>query len=218
MVSRGYRDRTLCPLASVIVLTLSYSAGAELVCGWHFNDFVVDEIALVANHGEGLIDMSGVEGTVDVFGGTDLNGLFDDPAGTALGIRGSAGNGSWVELQFASVLPVEFSFAYRVTETGFDENLIQLWEGRSWETLAGFGGSSAATSAGVEWERMEVLLPRSSNDMRLRLVVDGADGANGTIRFDNMQVVSVPSPGGLVLGATGGVLGLSCRRRRDRQP
>ena len=47
------------------------------------------------------------------------------------------------------------SFAYRTTATGFDENIVQIWNGSGWSTVGAFGGDSDAVA---EWQRAVLVM------------------------------------------------------------
>lgn len=210
----GWRSRLLVLLATSGV---SVEVSGEVVAGWHFNGVEAPGGTLVANHGAGLLDLAPLGGSVGLYAGTTENALPGDVAGLSLGFRGSGGNGTWFELvlEGAPAPFHEIAFAWRNTATGHDENTVELFTGRGWATLGGFGsGSDGGVGGGGEWKRIALPFAGGFGETRLRFRLDGAEGANGVLRIDNLRVVEVPAPGACLLGLVGGVLGLLTGRRR----
>lgn len=183
-------------------------ASAEVICGWHFNSLDKGATRVSADHGSGLLDLTSIQDSNAIFEGTGLNAFEDDPAGTAIGIRGLGANGTWIELVFAADGPMKLTFAYRATPSGFDENQVMVLEGDDWISIGSFGGAEADGS----WHDRMLVLPDRKGDTRLRLFVDGADSSSGTIRFDNLRVQAVSAPGALLACSTGCMV-LRQRRR-----
>ena len=194
-------------MATVLGCTLQI-ASADLICGWHFNSIDEDATRITADHGTGLLDLSALQASVTTYGGTGVNAFDDDPAGTALGIRGLKANAQWIELSFSSEGPVELAFAFRATSSGFDDNQIQLMVDDDWISIASFGGPNADGA----WHEQMVVLPEQEGPMRVRLSVDGAESPSGTIRFDNLRVSAVSAPGALLACGTGCIV---LRQRRQ---
>jgi hypothetical protein len=195
----------------IVVLGATFTADAEMIGGWHFNDLDGSELEMIADHGSGLLSRDQLGGAFLLYEGTTLNAASDDLAGQAIGVRGSGANGTWFELACASVPGLEctLSFAWRSTATGFDDNLVQYRVGRDWLTLGAFG-----EDADGGWKRVALSFVGGLEETRLRIRLDGADGANGVTRFDNLQLASVPAPGAWALCAVGGLLGTVSRVRR----
>ena len=200
-----------CALLSLISLSVTSGADAEVLCGWHFNDLDGSELKMTADHGAGLMNRDHLGGSFLLYEGTELNGLTGDRAGQAIGVRGSAANGTWLELTCVTRPGLELSldFAWRSTATGFDDNLVQRWDGLGWITLGAFGGDDAGA-----WARAEFSFVGGLEGTRLRLLLDGADGANGITRLDNLHVTGIPAPGAWALCGAGGMLGVGLRVRR----
>lgn len=198
-------------LWSLVSLSVASGADAEVVCGWHFNDLDGSELRMTADHGAGLLNRDHLGGSFLLYEGTELNGLKGDRSGQAIGVRGSAANGTWLELTCATNPGIELclDFAWRSTATGFDDNLVQRWDGLGWITLGAFGGDDAGA-----WTRAEFSFVGGLEGTRLRLLLDGADGANGITRLDNLHVTGIPAPGAWALCGAGGMLGMGLRVRR----
>ena len=194
-------------MAAVVGCTLQI-ASANLICGWHFNSIDEGVTRVTADHGNGLLDLSALQTSVTVYDGTGVNAFDDDPAGTALGIRGLNANAQWIELAFSAEGPVELAFAFRATPSGFDENQVKLMVDEEWISIASFGGSNADGA----WHEQMLVLPQQKGPMRVRLFVDGAESSSGTIRFDNLRVTSVSAPGALLACGTGCMI---LRQRRQ---
>lgn len=182
-------------------------ASAEVVCGWNFNELEAEQTELASDHGSGVLDLSSIESSVTVFGGTALNTHQGDLAGSALGIRGLDANEQWIELTSAVRGPVQLSFAFRATASGFDDNHVQILLDGDWATIGSFGGDQADGA----WHQQTLILPAPDGKFRLRLFLDGAESSSGTIRFDNLQITPVSAPGAL-LACSSGCLALRSRR------
>lgn len=200
------------------------TAQGEIVNAWHFNDIYAGQSVIASNWGDSLITTDTLGVPVEPFTGTLLNAEQDAVAGQALGIRGAAANGSWfeVELQTDAILqkagPLELSFAYRASTTGFNENAIEWLVDDIWTPLAYFGKTG-------DWELATCTIPPAqlgytdwpdapAGEVHLRIRLDGASSSSGTIRFDNMRVGVVPGPSSMA----GLALLFSCRSRRRRLP
>ena len=210
---------SLLPLIPATLLAVSATTGAETTAAWDLNDLEEGVDLIDADLGEGRIDLAALVGAHAVYEGTDLNGFGGGEPGSCFGVRGSAGNGSAFEL----VMPVgeagELSFAYRATTTGFDQNLVQRWNGTKWSTLSTFGDDGGDAT---EWKRAifslsveEDGIGHDDQVLRLRVVLDGAESANGVIRFDNLQVSAVPAPTVGSIAGLGGLLASRSVLRRD---
>ena len=182
-------------------------ASADVVRGWNFNEFESEQTTLASDHGSGALDLSALDSSVTVYGGTALNAQQGDLAGTALGIRGLDANEQWIELTSTVRGPVQLTFAFRATPSGFDDNQIQLLVDGDWATIGSFGGEQADGA----WHQQILTLPDQDGAFRLRLFLDGAESASGTIRFDNLRITPVSAPGALLACSTG-CLALRSRR------
>jgi hypothetical protein len=190
---------------------VTLGADAEMIGGWHFNDLDGSELKMEADHGAGLMTRDHLGGSFLLYEGTELNGIPGDRAGQAIGVRGSAANGTWLELTSATKPGLELSldFAWRSTATGFDDNLVQHWDGLNWVTFGAFGSDD-----GGEWERAVFSFVGGLEETRLRILLDGGDGANGVTRLDNLHLTGIPAPGAWALCGFGGLFGLGSRVRR----
>ena len=187
---------------AALIGTAGQAALADVTCGWHFNDLDGASTRLLADHGSGVLDLAVIEDSVTIYEGTSLNALKDDPAGTALGIRGLDANQKWIELSGSAEGPVELGFAFRATPSGFDDNQLQLLVEGAWTTIDTFGGSLADGA----WHQKTVVIPDQDGPFRLRLFVDGAESSSGTIRFDNLRVTPISAPSALLACGTGCVV------------
>ncbi|MAJ47074.1 MAG: hypothetical protein CBC35_07400 [Planctomycetes bacterium TMED75] len=195
-----------CLVAGMLGFALQI-ASADVVCGWNFNELEAKQAELASDYGSGVLDLSSLESAVTVFGGTSLNAHQEDLAGSALGIRGLDANEQWIELTSAVRGPVELSFAFRATASGFDENQVQMLIDGDWAAVGSFGGDQADGA----WHRETLTLPASDGTFRVRLFLNGAESSSGTIRFDNLQITPVSAPGAL-LACSSGCIALRSRR------
>lgn len=208
---------SLVPVIPAILIGVATNAHAETLSAWNFNTLTETATLVSADHGDGVLDLTSLDGAQVIYDGTDLNAVEGDGSGSCFGVRGSAANGSFFELSLPTNGAQELSFAYRTTATGFDENIVQIWNGSGWSTVGAFGGDSDAVA---EWQRAVLVMSDAAGsiddagDRRLRFLLDGAESANGVIRFDNIRVTSVPAP---AVGAIGGMGGLAVGRGVQRR-
>ncbi len=173
-------------LVAVIPCLLSATLHAGDGGGWHFNQLSEAGMSVVADHGEGRLELAELKGMTAAYEGTNLNADESDAAGSSLGVRGAEANGSWFEVNSKVSGPSALSFAYRSSATGFDDNRVQVWDGKAWNDLVRFGLDGASGKRG--WVRVVVPLKGNEGPLRIRILLDGAESANGIIRFDNVRI------------------------------
>jgi MYXO-CTERM domain-containing protein len=172
---------------------------------------------MAASTGSGMLDATAFGDSLTVMQGTLVGAQPGETAGNGLAVVGTAGNGlamrfDFVDLSAFSGDGLTLQFATRRSSTGFSMNRIEYWKGLSWVALAEFTPSTTA------WELKTFDLAAAasavSGPLALRIVVDGATGSTGSIRFDNFALMGTPVPapaGAVALLALAGVVG---RRRR----
>lgn len=211
--------RTLLATLAVVALAgaASADAGADVIGSWNLNGPEIGAGLLQASLGSGTLDTTAFGGSLSTLQGTLIGVQPGEPAGNALAIVGTAGNGLALRFDFADLSgfngdDLMLQFATRRSSTGFSMNRIEFWKGLSWVTLAEFTPSTTA------WELKTFDLAgaasAASGPLALRIVVDGATGSTGSIRFDNFALMGTPVPapaGAVALLALAGVVG---RRRR----
>ena len=173
-------------LVVLVPCLLSASLYAGGGAGWHFNQLAEAGTSVAADHGEGSLDLAALKGMAAAYEGTKLNADESDAPGSSLGVRGSAANGAWFEVNSMVDGPAALSFAYRASATGFDDNRVQVWNGTEWNDLVRFGLDGSKGSRG--WVRLVVPLSPQEGPLRIRVLLDGAESANGIIRFDNVRI------------------------------
>lgn len=202
-------------LAVVAAAAATTESRAELVAGWHFNG-AKPSVSIGADVGTGVVDLTGVGGSADLFAGTDLNAFADWRAGDALGLRGTAGDGGlWIGASFGDMLgadpsQITVSFATRRSSTGFSMVRIETWRDAGWEIVD-------TVEVGTDWTVSTAMFTTASwaADLELRLTPLGATAGAGTFRLDNLRIdaTPVPAPGAVGLAALAGAVGGRGRRR-----
>jgi hypothetical protein len=191
------------------------TADAALVAAWNFNGFDPETSSVVtASAGSGTLDFSAIGAGVGVMQGTTLGAQPGDLAGNALAAIGNASNQTFfrIDLAAAGFRDLSLGFATRRSSTGFATNRVEFWNGLGWSTVTTFGANATAW----EWQSHSLASIGNIGDepLALRIVIDGATGSTGSIRFDNIAVMgtAVPAPAGsLALLALAGCVS---RRRR----
>jgi hypothetical protein len=172
-------------------LTLS-SAGTGgtpvTIASWNF-DTVPYSNPLAATSGNGSIDFTGWGGTVTNFGGV---------SGQALALVGTAGNGTYIEIDFsmAGNRGLNVTFSTRGTSTGYTSG---LWScsanGGPFTTLPGVNTATTSTtfsSKSVDFSGQTTLDNAAS--VRLRYTLNGATGSAPNNRVDNLVISATLTP------------------------
>ncbi len=205
--------------ASVVGFAMALLAGspasAELIAAWNFNAWNPEtDLTVAADHGSGLVDLTGVSGALSAFAGTTTNAFGGDAAGSALSIVGQAQNGRAIHLTATTGAAerLTLSFACRRTDSGFADNRVEAWVAGSWIEVGSFAGGSDWPVHTFEFDAPTQLF---GGITELRITIGGATSATGNIRFDNLRLESrtVPAPGALALLGLGATVARSRRRR-----
>lgn len=228
----GATMRPLLYLA-LTLLSLVPICPAALVASWNFNELAITTAgppgsggiptSLAASTGSGLLLLDGWAGNLDDFAGSNLNATVDEVAGPSLSlIAGSGspypGNGSRITLRISlsGMRDAILSFATQSTATGFNHNQL------SWSTdgslFTAFDSPYApGTSYAVQsFDLAGIEALDGAPDVWLQLAFDGATGASGNNRIDNLRIEAVPEPSALWLLLAAGLLAL--RRHRYTAP
>ena len=175
---------------------LSSHAFGEICAGWSFNTFRTGDYVEYSTIGDGVLLLDDQQSIWDPLQGTSLNAWRDWSAGSALGIRGEAANGSSFTIQHPvqSFSSAEFTFAMRRSATGFQTIHIDYLTETGWIKL----GNASLES---EWSVARFRIPGAIgvlDNLSLRMTIEGATSSQGTARFDNMilNLVDIPAPGG----------------------
>ena len=171
----------------------SSSVRAGLVAAWDFNEVEPGVRQIEAVAGSGILSLLEIEDGWNLYQGTMVNALDGWTAGDALGIRGQAMNGTGMTFTLDTGLESGgvFTYAARRSGTGFTTVSLQGFDGVDWIGI----GSQAV---GEKWSIGGFALPSWLTDFGapfLRLEIDGARSAQGTIRFDNMIIEAAVVPG-----------------------
>ncbi|MEC7353330.1 MAG: hypothetical protein VYD99_09415, partial [Planctomycetota bacterium] len=118
--------------AASLLWPSTHAVHGDVVSAWSFNALDGEASTFKADTGSGTLDATSVASGLGVYAGSQMNASDGIPAGLALGVRGSSMNDRHLELAFSHQGPVELSFAFRATPSGFDENLIQALDGDQW--------------------------------------------------------------------------------------
>ncbi|MEY3143333.1 MAG: hypothetical protein RLY21_1826 [Planctomycetota bacterium] len=203
-------------VVAVLALGLGCArAEAALIASWNLNALdPATGVLLPASSGVGTLDCTGLGAGLGLMQGTTLGAQPGEAAGNALAVVGTTYNQASFRIEVATdgFTDLAFSFATRRSSTGFASNRIDYWSGLGWRTLASF--SSNATAWELQSHSLASLDSASPGYLTLRLVIDGATGSTGSIRFDNLAVTGtpVPAPAGAI--ALLGFAGCVARRRR----
>lgn len=209
---------------------LCLPARAAIVAYWNFNDLLIASAAqpgsgtvpttITSSLGSGSLNLNQWAGTIDDFAGSSNHTLNGDPAGAALSlIAGSGspypGNGSKITLQF-SMLNLQnpiLSFVTQGTATGFNSNQIAYSINGTDFTDFGSPYSPAVSYSLQSFDLSTVDSLDNASSAYIRITFDGATGASGNNRIDNLQISAIPEPSALAMTASGLLL-LAQRRRR----
>lgn len=196
-------------------IALGSRAEGAIVASWSMNGVSPASSSIqTADIGIGTVDFGAVVSGASALLGTTLGAAEGVAAGESLSIAGLALNGQAVELVFDSTGWGELmlTFATRRSSTGFASSRLEWWNGLAWTTVEKFSASTTAWELkSFDLASLDALEDRVS---RLRIVLDGATGSTGSIRFDNFSVAgsAVPAPAGSI--ALLALAGCAARRRR----
>ena len=186
-------------------------ADGGLVAGWNLNQVRNDAEVLLADAGKGSLSLAGLDGNWTLYSGTEVNGIVGWLPGEALGLRGSSLNGSDLIFEFdpPPLSNAVFSFAAMRSSTGFSQLGLEVLVGDDWNPYWSGEVEEAWQVASISLDPWLFERPNP----RFRLVVDGANSPQGTIRFDNFRLDAfvVPNPASVSLL---GVMLFAGRQRR----
>ncbi len=164
-------------------------------------------------------------GTVGAFAGTTVNGILGEVNSGALTVVGNTGgvgtvstNGGWVQcaIDMTGYENLMVSFATRGTSTGHRSGQLSYSiDGTSFTNFdVTWDGGSSTSFFAVTRDLSSVSTIDNDSSVFIRLTLDGATGASGNNRLDNIQFNAslVPAPGALALLGLGGLV--ATRRRR----
>lgn len=193
-------------ISFILVLLLlgltSYSQ--ELIAYWNFNTGANGtpwNAPIPASTGDGTITAGtwtwGNLDFTDGFGGSTQNVLFGDPAGASLSLRSNEMNGNYIQFEFSmsGFENLVLSYWTQKTATGFNNN---QW---SWSTdgvnFTNFGEIISPSLSPGTVVTLELSNLNSAPVAYLRYTLDGATGATGNNRIDNVQI-SATQIGGIL--------------------
>ncbi len=219
-----------CLLAICFAIS-SLTTRAATIAHWNFNALSTASAAtpgsgtvpttLSASLGSGTLVLSSWAGTVDDFAGSSLNAQPGDAAGASLSLIAASGspypgNGSSILLEFSMLQwrdPV-LSFATQGTATGFNSNQVAWSLNGSDFTDFGAAYSPSASYSLQSFDLSAVDSLDGAATAYLRITFDGATGASGNNRIDNLTLSAIPEPSILCLLPGGAGMLLLRRRRR----
>ena len=207
---------------------------AETVAYWNFNSLTAapntskvigSDLGSATLYADGQFGSSNWASTasnpqITSFQGSAINALNADVAGQALALANNSANGFSIVFAFsmAGLQDLEVSYATRGTSTGFSS---QTW---AWSTDAtnftNFDTVSGTTTTTFFLATLDTLSALdNATTAYLRLTFNGATGAAGNNRLDNIQfnatqiaVVPLPPAAWAGLATLAGIVG--CRRLR----
>lgn len=182
-------------LTTALILAIGAAAAhADLLGYWNFNaqDFTKNGGAASAN-----ASLTTTVTNISWFGGDVQNALNGDGAGVAFCPVGNAQNGLSMTIQLTGTgvafSDLAVSYTTRGTSTGFSNN--------SWAYST--NGTTFTNLAGSTYDQRDTVFVVRSFDFTplanaqnvwLRLTFDGASGASGNNRIDNLQVNGTVNP------------------------
>lgn len=196
-------------------LAFGTAAHGGIVAHWNLNGIVpASSTVVAADLGSGILDFTSVGPGASTLLGTTVGAPKGVVAGDSLSVAGLSLNGQAVELTLDATgwVDLSLSFATRRSATGFANSRLEWWNGSAWDTVEAFSASTTA------WELrsfdLGALDALENGSARLRIVIDGATGSTGSIRFDNFTVSgsTVPVPAGA--WALLALAGCAARRKR----
>ena len=171
-----------------LVLTPPSIPGLGTIASWDFNTTPYGN-PLSASAGVGSIDFSGWGGAI-----TNFNGV----TGQALALQGTAGNGTYIEIDFSMTgyQGLNVSFATRGTSTGYTSGLWS-WSanGGPFTTLAGVNTATTSTTfinRNVDFSGATAL--DNATSVRLRYTLNGASGQLPNNRIDDLVLSATRVP------------------------
>lgn len=212
-------------LAWIALITLNSTAHGSLIAAWNFNDYDGVATSVAPSSGMGSLEFPDFLGDVANYSGTTLNASPGDAAGSSLVLENSIHNGSGsleISVSTAGLSGLVISYATRRPSTGFTS---QAW---FWETSGGdvvplqtvtdLPGSFGLVD--LDFSGMAAI--DNQEAVRFRVVFDGATGASGNNRIDNLQIhavelTPVPEPATTGLIAGGFLMSLLIWRGKSRR-
>lgn len=186
-----------------ITLNLALSApgtgGTSVtIASWDFEAAITTTTPyprIPASAGSGYINFTGWGGTIDSFGGVTHGGVI----GKALALIGTAGNGTYIEIDFsmAGYRALNVTFATRGTSTGYTSGLWS-WSanGGPFTTLPGVNTATTSTTWStnimVDFSGQTGL--NNASSVRLRYTLSGASGSSPNNRIDDLVVSAILTP------------------------
>lgn len=216
------------------IAALAGAAQADIVANWGFNDqglpgggfgFQTSDFPFNADVGSGVFtiqnfndsDSGGVYTYVQSFSGTST-GSIDGNSGGSFAFQGAANqsttnNGAQAVFAFDGSLwtDLTFDFARRGTSTGFNNVIVELFDGTT--SLGVIDTLGGATSSWV-LSSYDISALNGVADASIVFTFDGASSDTGNNRLDNVTIngTAIPSPASFALLGMGGLV--ASRRRR----
>lgn len=222
-------------IALLALGAVSGMASADTVANWDFNNqglpgggfgFQVSDFPYSADVGNGEFTIAnfnddntdGVYTWLQSFSGTSL-GAIDGVSGGSFSFQGATSqnvtnNGAQAIFSFdgSTWTDLQFDFARRGTNTGFNSVAIELFDG---STSLGILDTLGAVGSTWEASNYDLSALNGVADASIVFTFDGATTDTGNNRLDNVTISGtvVPTPGAFALLGMGGLIG--ARRRRS---
>ncbi len=230
---------TLLTLAIATLASIPVFGQSEIIAYWAQNDndlpsggfgFVPASFPQTADLGNGTLTLGnfitttgGLDGaytTIQSFGGDTLNAQPSFVAGGSLSPQGGPSNGNngmFIDLNVSltGFEDIVVSWAQRGTASGFTSRAFSYsTNGVDFTTFATDTGALSATWVLESYDLSTIVALNDAASATFRITLNGASGATGNNRFDNLTVAGTPIPEPSAAASILALIGVLALRRR----